>query len=704
MLSLTDPIAKLHLVRPAHEKALNKLGIKNIEDLLRHYPRDWQDLTEIKTIAEIRPGNPILIRARVKQVANPGFPFRRVKITEALLEDTTGNVAAVWFNQPYLKNTLKVGQEYYFAGKGQLYTGKKQQTLQLAHPTFEQVKEDTIHVAGIIPEYPLTEGLTQKQFRYWLKQGLETLTDMTDLIPRTIRTRMRLMDVNSAIRNIHFPEDNPALAAAKKRLAFEELFLFQLAFQGYKQTLKNSPAPTIPLDTKLVTRFVQSLPFSLTGSQRLASWEILNDLSAPHPMNRLLEGEVGSGKTVVAGLGMYSAAHAGFQSVLLAPTEILPLQHYETLKKLFAHTDLEIALLTRSHKTHPPAGGPNSIFNIPIVIGTHALLQDKINFKKIGLLVIDEQHRFGVKQRQALLRGQTQTETQTNADRSQRQSVSSPLESVKVVPHLLSMTATPIPRTLALAFYGDLDISRIAELPSGRKKVITRLVAPENRAVAYEFIRKELARGRQAYVIVPLVEETDGEKKSVATETEKLRKIFPEFAVSMLHGRMDGGEKKQVMEDFKSNQTQILVSTTVVEVGVDVPNATIIIIENAERFGLSTLHQLRGRVGRGKWQSLCILFTESVSETTRSRLEAVVKSNDGFELAEIDLKLRGAGEMLGARQSGYIPFKIASLSDTKLIETAKAEALDLLAQDPMLSGHPKLAQKVNEISREAHLE
>ncbi|OGE84409.1 MAG: hypothetical protein A2846_00785 [Candidatus Doudnabacteria bacterium RIFCSPHIGHO2_01_FULL_49_9] len=374
------------------------------------------------------------------------------------------------------------------------------------------------------------------------------------------------------------------------------------------------------------------------------------------------------------------------------------------MKKLFAHTDLEIALLTRSHKTHPPAGGPNSIFNIPIVIGTHALLQDKINFKKIGLLVIDEQHRFGVKQRQALLRGQTQTETQTNADRSQRQSVSSPLESVKVVPHLLSMTATPIPRTLALAFYGDLDISRIAELPSGRKKVITRLVAPENRAVAYEFIRKELARGRQAYVIVPLVEETDGEKKSVATETEKLRKIFPEFAVSMLHGRMDGGEKKQVMEDFKSNQTQILVSTTVVEVGVDVPNATIIIIENAERFGLSTLHQLRGRVGRGKWQSLCILFTESVSETTRSRLEAVVKSNDGFELAEIDLKLRGAGEMLGARQSGYIPFKIASLSDTKLIETAKAEALDLLAQDPMLSGHPKLAQKVNEISREAHLE
>ncbi|OGE79128.1 MAG: ATP-dependent DNA helicase RecG [Candidatus Doudnabacteria bacterium RIFCSPHIGHO2_01_FULL_46_14] len=705
MLSINDSVSKLHLVKPEHLEALSKLGIKTVKDLLYHFPRDWQDLSEIKKISEIRPGEKISIKARVKHLSIPGFPFRRVKITEALLEDETGNVVAIWFNQPYIKNSLRLGNEYYFSGKGQIYATKKQQTLQLTHPTFEMVREETIHVAGLIPDYPLTEGITQKQVRYWLKQALESLPQLIEILPEKLKKKMKLIGHTEAIKNLHFPDDAAHLKKAKNRLAFEELFLFQLAFQSYKKTLKCLPAPAIQFDKNLVSQFVEKLSFQLTASQRLSAWEILSDMAKPHPMNRLLEGEVGSGKTVVAGLAMLETATAGYQSILLAPTEILAWQHYQTLEKLFAHTGIKIALQTRSHKI----GEIREIREgtIKIIAGTHALLQERISFHKIGLLVIDEQHRFGIKQRQALLRGQAE-----------------------LVPHLLSMTATPIPRTLALAFYGDLDISKLKELPSGRKKVITKLASPENRVLAYEVVRKELQRGRQAYVIVPLVGETSdlsplpnpppqgegntNETKSVITEVEKLKKIFPEFQIGLLHGKMPGEEKKKIMQVFsakggsatggKAHKIDILVSTTVVEVGVDVPNATIMIIENAERFGLSQLHQLRGRVGRSHLQSLCVLFAGLYSETTRQRLEAVVNSNDGFELAEIDLKMRGAGEILGTKQSGFIPFKIASLSDEKTIESAKKEALALLEQDPELENYPMLMKKVAEISKEAHLE
>lgn len=683
MLSLNDPISKLHLVKPEHLEALARLDIKTVKDLVYHFPRDWQDLSEIKNISEIRAGEKINIRARVKHVANPGFPFRRVKITEALLEDETGNVVAVWFNQPYIKNSLRVGNEYYFSGKGQIYSHAKRSSgvgVQLQHPTFELVKPDTIHVAGIIPDYPLTEGITQKQIRYWLKQALDSLPEIPDILPPDLRKKLKLTPHADSVKNLHFPSDEIHLEKARERLAFEELFLFQLAFQSYKKTLKRLPAPAISFDKNLVSSFVANLPFKLTCSQRLSAWEILSDMARPYPMNRLLEGEVGSGKTVVAGLAMLETATNGYQSVMLAPTEILAWQHYQTLEKLFSHSDVSISLQTRNHKI-------GEIREIgtgrkKIIIGTHALLQEQVRFDKIGLLVVDEQHRFGVKQRQRLLRGHA-----------------------PLVPHLLSMTATPIPRTLALAFYGDLDISILKELPKGRKKIITRLVSPENRAKAYEFVRKELQRGRQAYVIVPLVEESEKlAVKSVGDEAKKLEQIFPEFTINMLHGRMKGEEKKKIMQEFKENKIRILVSTTVVEVGVDIPNATIMIIENAERFGLSQLHQLRGRVGRSNLQSLCILFTEEPSEITRERLEAIVNSNDGFALAEIDLKLRGAGEILGTRQSGFVPFKIARLSDEKTITLAKKEALILLDEDPQLQNYPELADEIAEISREAHLE
>ncbi|OGE76573.1 MAG: ATP-dependent DNA helicase RecG [Candidatus Doudnabacteria bacterium RIFCSPHIGHO2_02_FULL_48_21] len=682
MLKLDDTVSKLHLLKPEHEQALNKLGIQTVRDLLYYFPRDWQDLSEIKKISDIRPAERINIRARVKQISSPGFPFRRVKITEALLEDDSGNVVAVWFNQPYIKNSLHTGKEYYFSGKGQLYQKRGRHTLQLAHPTFEMVKTETIHTAGIIPVYQLTEGITEKQIRYWIKQALEGLSDVTDLLPQKLRTKLGLVGHSAALQNLHFPQNEILLAQAKKRLTFEELFLFQLAFQLYKKTLKNLPSPPITFNNSLVSKFVESLPFKLTPSQRLAAWEILRDISRPHPMNRLLEGEVGSGKTVVAGLSMLEVASSGYQSVMLAPTEILALQHYETLKNLFAHTEIETALLTRSHKI----GSLSKITSghTKVIVGTHALLQEKVIFNNIGLLVVDEQHRFGVKQRAKL--------QNTSAD---------------AVPHLLSMTATPIPRTLALAFYGDLDISILRELPRGRKKTITKLVKPEGRDIAYKFIKQELKKGQQAYIVVPLVDPSPLDKsegqKATTEEVKKLRTIFPEFTIGMLHGRLHGEEKKQIMDDFKSGKINILVSTTVIEVGVDVGNATIMVIENAERFGLAQLHQLRGRVGRSNLQSYCLLFAENAGETTRERLEAVVNSTDGFELAEIDLRLRGSGEILGTRQSGFIPFKIASLSDTKNIELAKKEAIALLENDD-LKNYPDLAAKVSDISRQAHLE
>jgi ATP-dependent DNA helicase RecG len=686
MFSLTDSIIKLHLLDQKALEALNHLGVRTIEDLLYYFPRDWQDLSEIKNISEIRPDEKVTIRAKIKKLSQYRTPRRRMNLTQSLLEDQTGSIPAVWFNQPFLKNVLCQGREYYFHGKAQIY-----ETLQLQNPTFELVKEKPIHTAGIVPSYELTENLTQKQVRYWLKLALAVLPQVKEHLPEELKVRLKLLDLKTAIGQIHFPKNQDQIVAARKRLSFDELFLFQLALQGYKQKLKILRAPLISFNASLVRKFVSNLPFKLTNSQRLAAWEILKDLARPFPMNRLLEGEVGSGKTVVAGIAVLEVAIAGWQSVLLAPTEILAWQHYQTLQELFKNTNLEIALLTRSHKTGSLA--EIAAGNTKVIIGTHALLQEKVAFQRIGLLVIDEQHRFGVRQRSHL-----QTASQQG-----------------LVPHLLSMTATPIPRTLALAFYGDLDISQLRELPRGRKKIVTKLVSPEKRSEAYTFVKKMILAGQQAYVITPLIDESDKlGVKSATQECEKLKnEVFPDFSIALLHGRMpakggpaSGGKvsKEQVMNDFRAGKIQILVSTTVIEVGIDVPNATVMIIENAERFGLAQLHQLRGRVGRGDLQSYCLLFAENASQTTLERLDAVVKSTDGFLLAEKDLELRGPGEIMGFRQSGFIPFKIAKLSDRRLIKTAKEEAENLLAEYPQLEKQSLLKTKVEFLARNAHLE
>ncbi len=870
MLFLNDAVVKLHLVTEKAAEALKHLGIATIRDLLAYYPRDWQDLSDIKTVSQVKPNEKINLKVKIKKFSQHRSPYRRMHLTQALLEDHTGNILAVWFNQPFLKNVLKEGKEYYMSGKTQVY-----ETLQLQNPTFELVKTDTIHTAGIVPVYELTEGLTLKQIRYFLKQALICLPQFQDAIPPALQKKLKLVSCQEALKNLHFPKNATFLEEAKKRLAFEELFLFQLALLSFKKKIKTLPALPIPFEKKLVQDFVKNLPFKLTAAQRLAAWEILRDLSRPHPMNRLLEGEVGSGKTVVAGLAMLEVAHAGYQSVLLAPTEILAWQHYETLKNLFQNSDLEIALLTRSHKTFvnsviarqevtkqsqgirdrfANARDDNILLNkisagqIKIIIGTHALLQEHVKFQKIGLLVVDEQHRFGVSQRAKLAgHGSSQMNKQINADKRllyeditykiraalfnvyntlgpghkeniyhkalieelrnqqlkfdtekniaieylgkkvgdykpdfiienkilleikalpflgqlekkqiwsclkgsnfklallvnfgsreleikriiydkdyQLSSVPYPGESVLEVPHLLSMTATPIPRTLALAFYGDLDISELKELPRGRKKVITRLVEPDKRAVVYEWIRKHLTTGRQMYVVTPLIGEMEITKansppsplfgkegqgefsiKAAVIELENLKKIFPEFTIGLLHGQLKGEEKKRVMEDFKVGKIQTLVSTSVIEVGVDVPNAAIMIIENAERFGLSQLHQLRGRVGRSDLQSYCLLFAGTANEFTRKRLEAVVNSNDGFELAEKDLELRGPGEIMGTRQSGYIPLKIAKLTDRKTLNLARIEAERLLMEDAKLTKYPALRGRVETLAKDAHLE
>ena len=714
MLSWNDNVNKLHLVSPSAEGALLSLGIKTIRDLVHHFPRQWQDLSEVQSIAAARPGESINLRATIKRLNERRTKWRRMHLTDALLEDKTGNITAIWFNQPFLKRVLKPGKEYYFTGKAQIYESDKgKPALQIQNPSFELVKSETIHTAGIVPVYPLTEGITQKQFRYWMSQAVEGAGLVPDHLPAELREQNKLPELAQALRNIHFPKNAEELAQAKKRLAFDELFIFQLALLSFKNKLKSLPSPVIPFETENIKSFVSSLPFTLTPSQRLAAWEILQDIQQPHPMNRLLEGEVGSGKTVVAGLAMYQTALGGWQSVLLAPTEILAWQHYQTLNNLLEHADIPIALLTRTHKTSSLSviarnemtkqsqeeiaaprlgvGARNDDLlsdmangKIKIIVGTHALLQDRVQFKKIGLLIVDEQHRFGVKQRGALLRS----------------------EGRGLVPHLLSMSATPIPRTLALTLYGDLDISILKELPKGRKKIITRLVSPEKRTVAYEFITKLLKTGRQMYVVTPLIEESDalGVKSATLEATRLQKNFFPVFGGGLLEGRLKGPEKQKVMDDFQNNKIHILVSTTVIEVGVDVPNAAIMLIENAERFGLSQLHQLRGRVGRGEHQSYCLLFAEATNEYTLSRLQAVVESNDGFALADKDLELRGPGEVIGTKQSGYLPLKIATLSDRQTAKLAKKEAEKLLKIAGYLNEHPLLQDKVNAIAKDAHLE
>jgi ATP-dependent DNA helicase RecG len=578
---------------------------------------------------------------------------------------------------------LKVGDEIFLSGKVDF----DRFGIHITSPSYEKVgtSGETTHTARIVPVYRTTENLTNKQIRVLVKLVAPLALKIEDWLPEEIKKRLGLINLNQALRQIHFPENINFVKAARRRLKFNELFLVQLRNLILKSNLQKSVAPKIIFHEEETKKFTATLPFKLTDGQRQAAWEILRDMGEGRPMNRLLEGDVGSGKTVVAAIATLNVFLNRHRTILMAPTEILAKQHFNTFCKLFS--DLKIGLVTRSEKkmNNNKLEKNNDtefiINNSDLIIGTHSLIQDNIKINKLGLAIVDEQHRFGVKQRQTL-------------------------KGDKESPHFLSMTATPIPRTMSLVFYGDLDISVIKELPAGRKKILTKIVSPDKRNAAYEFIRKEIKNGRQVFVICPLIDQSDKlGVKSAKEEYKKLsQEIFPELKIGLLHGKMKSDDKEGTMKAFLENKINILVSTSVVEVGVDIPNATIMMIEGAERFGLAQLHQFRGRVGRSDFQSYCFLFSDSDSEEAEKRLMVMTICNDGFALAEKDLEFRGPGEVWGVRQSGMPDLQIATLTDYTIIKEAKAAAENLIKKDPEVKEYPDLRDKLGNFLEKVHLE
>jgi len=689
MIEFDSEIKSLHRIGQATAGKLKKLGLKTARDLLWYVPRDYQDFSVIKPIAELKVNEITTVKGTVELITNRRSRIKRMSITECMLSDDTGSIKIIWFNQPYLKKQIQSGDQIFVSGK----ITDEYFTLQYTNPLWEKVKTDTLHTARIIPIYPLTQGLTQKQLRFLIKQVLPLANKIRDYLPNEILHTYHLSDLTTALEQIHWPKDREHFMNARNRLKFDELLMLQLFQEKHRLDLMKTPARRISFQQEKVVQLVTSLPFTLTDDQRRAAWEILKDLDKEHPMNRLLQGDVGSGKTVVAAIACLNVALAHGQAAILAPTEILAMQHWNTFKTVLKEFDIPMALMTRSNKeTNESDGKKNTKKHIlmgladntiSIIIGTHALLQEQITFSQLDLIIVDEQHRFGVDQRHKLKDASPQT-----------------------TPHFLSMTATPIPRTLSLALFGDLDISFIKQKPPGRKPVITKLIDADKRADAYSFIRKKIQSKEQAFVICPLIEESDTLGiKAAETEYQKLtKKIFPDLTIGLLHGRLKADDKQAVMNDFTSGKLDILVSTSVVEVGVDVPRATIMMIEGAERFGLAQLHQFRGRVGRSDMQSYCFLFTDNANPQITKRLRAVTETTDGMRLAEYDLKMRGAGEIYGTRQSGLPDLKIATLYDFELMKQAKNASHILLTESPDLSLYPLLKKKYEYNSQKIYIE
>ena len=633
-------------------------------------------------------------------------------LTQAVVQDDSGAIKVIWFNQPYLPKVIKNGDSVYLIGK----TSLGREGLYLSNPAYEKI-------GGISPVYPETEGLSSKWLRYIIKPILTNIKNtLPDTLPEKIINDCGLMPFQKAIWQIHFPDSLNLAQRAKERFSFEELFFIELWVLRERAKLAQEKAAAIPINLEKLQKLVKSLPFKLTDAQRKSAWQILKDLEKPRPMNRLLEGDVGSGKTVVAALAILNTIKAGYQAVLMAPTEILAKQHFKTIWEILKDFKMDVGLMTgKTDKFYSKKLKNDSIEisrkkllekaaagAIDLIIGTHALIQDKVKFGKLALVIVDEQHRFGVEQRARLCQPGGHPTSAQLAD------VGCP---TKTIPHLLSMTATPIPRTLALTIYGDLDLSIIDQLPKGRKKIITKIISPEERKKTYDFIRNEVKTGRQAFVICPRIEgtneakrlgllaETESHVKAVKEEYEKLSKeVFPDLKVAMLHGKMAGLEKERVMRDFRNKKTDILVSTSVVEVGVDVPNATVMAIEGTDKFGLAQLHQFRGRVGRAEHQSYCFLFTESAAKKTNPRLRAMITAENGFELAEKDLEIRGPGDFSGQRQWGIPDLVMDSMGNASLVSVTRNAAKEILTQDPLLKNYPLLKERLSRFREKIHLE
>lgn len=668
-LTYSSPLTALTGVGPTAALRLKKLGLKQVKDLLFYFPERYEDFSKIYPLNMLPSEGHVTIKAKVELIRSRRSWHRRMQITEALVNDDTGSLKLIWFNQPYIAEQLKPGEEIFFSGN---IKNTKLGSV-LANPLFEKRLTDNLHTARIIPLYALTAGITEKQLRWWIKQSLPLITRLPDWLPEELLVENKLIPLKEALTQIHYPDSWTSLNLAQIRLRFNELFLIQLYVQKNKAELTQQAAPCLAFKEVEIKDFVASLPFILTTDQKKVTWQILKDLAKPLPMQRLLEGDVGSGKTVVAAIALLNTALNGYQALFMAPTEILAEQHYKTLKTLLPTQ--KISLLTHSKKIIAEGG--------EIFVGTHALLQKNISFNNLGLAIIDEQHRFGVLQRKAL--------REKNGPK-------------KLLPHLLSMTATPIPRSLALTVYGDLALSLLKEKPKSRKTIITRLVAEEKRVAAYQFIREKIKAGGQMFVICPLIAESDKlGVKSVEKETQFLtQEIFPEFTIAKIHGKLKPQEKSKIMADFQAKKIQILVSTSVIEVGVDIPAANIIMIEGSERFGLAQLHQFRGRVGRSGQQAYCLLFTNSAQDKTRARLNALVKCADGFQLAEIDLASRGPGAFFGTLQSGYLEtIKLTNLNDQLLITKAQEAAKNIF---PLLDKYPLLNKKIQQFALQIHLE
>lgn len=723
---METPISKLNRVGETTAKKLARLGIFTAGDLLYYFPFRYEDYSHLCLIKELAADQAVTIKGKIELIGSKRSFRRRMFITEALVADSSGSIRATWFNQPFITKLLQPGDEVFLSGTvtadalGPKFVG----------PAYEKVgKNFTAHTARLVPIYPLTAGITEKQIRFLTSQVMPLVDTVAEWLPAEILEKYDLAPLGAALKGTHFPADQVDLDASTERLKFDEIFLLRLRAEMAKKDQAIKKAQKIIFKEPEIKNFVANLPFTLTKTQKIAAWEILQDLEKSTPMNRLLSGDVGSGKTIVAGLAMYDTVLNDCQTALMAPTEILATQHYNSLVNYFGGT-LTIGILTNSKCEIDGAkleaktiSGQKKEFlvklensEIQIAVGTHALLSEGVEFKKLGLVVVDEQHRFGVEQRKIM------KEKSAFALAGLRRDAT----------HFLSMTATPIPRSLALVIYGELDISTINEMPPGRKPIITRLVEPAKRQLAYDFIRKQIKVGRQAFVICPAIENAEGDfpsanfsdKKAVLSEYEKLSKqIFPDLRVGYLHGKMTGKigtkrvsdtvipvrlgggiqdlSKDEVLNQFRRGELDIIVATSVVEVGVDIPNASVMMIENADRFGLAQLHQFRGRVGRSVYQSYCLLFSDNLSLTAKDRLQYFEKNLDGFKLAEKDLEMRGPGQVYGLEQSGMMNFRLAKLTDREIIKKASDAAKEVVEN---IKTYPALLAKTREFEMGVHLE
>ena len=681
--TLEKPITDLKGIGAKKAEQYTRLGVETVGDLMWHLPNRYDDFSRVRPIADAEEGESLSIVANLRRFSERRFAYKK-EILQAIFNDGNGTLRTTWWNQSWLKNRLTIGKTYRLSGVVDLYMGHK--TLQ--NPIFEEIGPSVIKDGPILPVYGLTAGLRNGDVSRHAQQALQTgLSSLRDPLPETLRRHYALVPLADALRQLHSPASPERLQEARRRVIFDDFFYLQLGVQRRRQEIQHFNAAAMAVDDALLATYQAALPFVLTGAQQRVLDEVLRDMGRGVPMSRLVQGDVGSGKTVVAAGAMLIAAANGYQSALLAPTQILAEQHYRGLRKLLEGVTLadgsapSVALLTGrvigQERDAALAGLADG--GVPIAVGTTALIQEGVAFANLGFVVVDEQHRFGVEQRAAV--------RDKGADTA--------------VPHLLVMSATPIPRSLALTMYGDLDVSVIDEMPPGRTPVTTKRFLPTDRERLYGFMRRQAQKGRQGYIIYPLVEESDALDVGAAVDAHAhlSAEIFPDLRVGLLHGRLKGAEKDEVMRSFAGGDLDILVSTSVVEVGVDVPNATLMLIEDADRFGLAQLHQFRGRVGRGEHESYCALVSRVKGDAQAERLNAVKETTDGFKLAEKDLELRGPGAIFGTRQSGLPDLKLAGLSDIDTLNQAQEAALGLLREDPELRNHPQLQEKAERFWR-----